>query len=258
MSGTVLDHNQRSASVWSSGGDDYDEISRQISSALEHCVCRLDPKPDERVLDIATGTGWTSRLIARRGANVVGVDIAQELLAAAKERAFREGLRIEYVMGDAEKLPFDDAAFDAVVSTFGVMFVSRPEEAANEIARICRKGGRIALATWPPDGAVFKMFSVMRAYMPTATPAPPSPFAWGRPERLRELFERNFELKFEQGVTNYYDRSGAAAWNAFVTGYGPTKALASSLDQERRTALARDFTAFHDGFPTELGICVPR
>jgi SAM-dependent methyltransferase len=259
MESRIEAHNQRPAAVWSSGGDAYNEISHQIASALDHCVRRIDPQTGERILDVATGTGWTSRLLARRHANVTGVDIAADLLAAAKEHAKAEGLHIVYDIGDAEKLPYPDGCFDAVVSTFGVMFVSRPEIAAAELARVCRKGGRIGLATWPPEGSVFKMFSVMRAYMPTpVSPAPPSPFAWGSRSRLSELLGREFDLKFEDGITTYYDRDGAAAWRAFVTGYGPTKALAGNLDDARRSQLERDFAAFHDGFTTPLGIAVPR
>ena len=258
MEGTVQQHNQRPAAVWSSGGDAYNEVSEQISSALTHCVRRIAPQPGERILDLATGTGWTSRLLARRGAKVTGADIAADLLAAARERAKDEGLTIAYETGDAEKLPYGDGSFDAVVSTFGVMFASRPEAAAAEMARVCRKGGRLGLATWLPDSNVFKMFQVMREYMPPPPSPPPSPFAWGSAERVKELLGRDFDLKFEGGTTVYYDRDGNAAWRAFVTGYGPTKALANSLDDERRASLERDFTAFHDRFATPLGIAVPR
>ena len=259
MSGAVQVHNERPAAVWSSGGATYDKVSHQISAALEHCVQRLDPRPDERVLDLATGTGWTSRLMARRGARVTGADIAADLLASARARAAAERLDVDYRLEDAEQLSFPDASFDAVASTFGVMFASRPEAAAAEIARVCRKGGRLALATWAPDGNVFAMFKVMRAYMPTppASP-PPSPFDWGRPERIRELLGSAFDLKFEQGACVYHDRDAEAAWDVFVNGYGPTKALAGSLDEARRADLRRDFVAFHDGFRTELGIAVPR
>src|SRR5690606_10028244 len=96
ISGTVQAHNERPASVWSAGGAAYDRISYGIADSLEHCVLRLDPKPGERILDLATGTGWTSRLVARRGADVVGVDIAADLLAAARDRARAEGLTIDY------------------------------------------------------------------------------------------------------------------------------------------------------------------
>ena len=94
MSTSVQPHNQRPAVVWSSAGEDYDEISQGISDSIEHCVRRLMPKPGERILDLATGTGWTSRVLARRGAKVIGVDIAADLVAAAAVRAKAEGLNI--------------------------------------------------------------------------------------------------------------------------------------------------------------------
>ncbi|MFC4202021.1 class I SAM-dependent methyltransferase [Candidimonas humi] len=257
--GKIQAHNQRPAAVWGSAGDAYNEISHQIASALDHCARRVAPQPGERVLDLATGTGWTSRLLARYGAAVTGADISADLIAAAKARAQAERLDIDYQIGDAEKLPYADGSFDAVVSTFGVMFASHPEAAAGEMARVCRSGGRIGLAIWPPQGGVYEMFVVMRAYMPPPpTPAPASPFAWGDRNRVRELLGRDFDLKFEDGVTVYYDRDGQAAWNAFSKGYGPAKALAASLDETRRAGLARDFAAFHDKFATGLGIAVPR
>jgi SAM-dependent methyltransferase len=256
---SIQPHNERPAAVWSSGGEAYDVISRQIGTALEHCVARLDPRPGEKILDLATGTGWTSRLVARRGADVSGADIASELLTAAAERARKEGLKIEYQLGDAEKLPFADQAFDGVISTFGVMFAFRPEAAALELARVCRRGGRIALATWLPNSSVFKMFQVMRPFMaPPPSPAPPSPFEWGNTGRVRALLAGDFDLRFEQGVAPYFDRDGAAAWDAFVTGYGPTRALARSLDDSRRVELKEALVAFHDGYRTELGITLPR
>ena len=259
MENAIQPHNQRPAAVWSSGGSAYDQISRGIADSIEHCVLRLDPQPAERILDLSTGTGWTSRSVARRGARVTGVDIAADLIAAAQSTAKEEALAIEYRIGDAESLPFADGEFDAVISTCGVMFASRPESAAAELARVCRKGGRIALTTWLSDSNLFKMFQVMKPYMaPPPNPAPPSPFAWGQTARIGELLGRNFELKFEKGVSFYRESSGEAAWKTFATGYGPTKSLAASLDETRRAELRRDFIAFHDGFPTELGICVPR
>jgi SAM-dependent methyltransferase len=259
MGSTIQPHNLRAAAVWSRGGTAYEEISRGIADAIEHCVLRLDPQPGERVLDLSTGTGWTSRVVARRGATTVGSDIAAELLDAARARATAEGLAIDYRLADAEQMPFAHAEFDAVVSTFGVMFASRPEAAASELARVVRPGGRIALATWTSDGNVFGMFKVMRAYMPAPPdPAPPTPFAWGRPERVRELLGDAFSLRFEKGTSFYREPTAEAAWQTFSTGYGPTRILYESLDEDRRQALRADFVAFHAGFTNDLGICVPR
>jgi SAM-dependent methyltransferase len=259
MVGTIQPHNERPAAVWSTGGEHYEEISRGIADAIEHCVLRLAPQPGERVLDLSTGTGWTSRVVARRGAIVTGVDIATDLLHAARAKARAERLPIDYWVGDAEALPFADGAFDAVISTFGVMFATRPDAAAAELARVCRKGARIALTTWLSDSNLFKMFEVMRRYMPApAGPAPHSPFEWGRTERVRQLLGSTFDLQFEQGMSYYREPSAEAAWDTFSQGYGPTRALASGLDPARRSELRQEFTAFHARFATELGICVPR
>lgn len=259
MDPVIQPHNLKPASVWNAGGARYEDISRGIADSIEHCVMRLNPQPGEHILDLATGTGWTSRLLAKLGARVTGVDIGEDLIKTAGDRARAEGLAIDYQVGDAEKLAFEDGAFDAVISTCGVMFASRPEAAAAELGRVCRKGGRIALTTWLSDSNLFKMFMVMKPYMaPPPSPPPPSPFEWGKTERIRELLDKDFDLKFEKGVSYYRDPSGAAAWNTFSKGYGPTKALAASLDEARRADLERDFIAFHDRFQTDLGICVPR
>lgn len=255
MSASIQPHNERPARVWSSGGAAYDEISRQIASALDHCVRRLAPGLGERILDLATGTGWTARLIARHGADVTGVDIAAELIAAARAQ---DG-SVHYEVGDAESLRFDDAAFDGIASTFGVMFASRPAAVADELARVCRPGGRIALVVWKDDSNLAQMFGVMRPYMPPPpNPAPPSPFAWGNRNRVQELLGAEFDLTFEEGVTVYHERDGRAAWEVFLEGYGPTKMLAGALDPDRRAMLEADFIAFHDKFASPLGISMPR
>ena len=133
-------------------------------------MARLDPQPGEKCLDVATGTGWTARLLRKRGADVTGVDIGEGVIQAAKKLA----PDIDFRIGDAEELEFGDGSFDVVTSTFGVMFVARPEDAARELARVCRKGGRLGLCTWQPGGTIEEWFQMMRPYMP---PAPPSPTA---------------------------------------------------------------------------------
>lgn len=250
----IQPHNERAAAVWSSGGRDYEEIIRGVYDGIDAAVAGLAPQPGERILDVATGTGITARACARRGAQVTGIDIAAGLLDAA--RSLSDGLSIDYRLGDAEALPFADASFDAVVSTFGVMFAAKPEAAAQELARVCKPGGRLALTTWTPDGAIAEMFALMRPYM--AAPPAVSPFAWGRPERLEELLGGAFDLTVTTLTSHFVETGGEAAWSTFVTGYGPTRTLAASLDEERRAALKRDFIAFHERFREGEGIHVPR
>jgi SAM-dependent methyltransferase len=256
-----LSHNVAVAEVWDAGGDAYNEISRSILDAIEHCVNRLRPGEQEHILDVATGTGWAARRVAEWGANVTGIDISGEELKAARGISRRMGLDIDFRLADVEALPFDKASFDGIISTCGVMFASRPEDAAAELVRVCRPGGRIALITWTPDGNVFEMFRIIKGYMaPPSDPAkaPPSPFEWGRTERVRELLGRDFELHFEEGVSYYREPDGETAWNTFYAGYGPVRKLASTLDEERKDAFRRNFVDFHEQFRTSLGICVPR
>lgn len=256
---TIQQHNLKAAAVWNSGGAAYDRISYSIADAIEHCVTRLNPQPQERILDVATGTGWTARRVAVRGAQVTGIDLGADLIAAARERAAAEQLPVDFQVGDAEALTFENKTFDAVISTFGVMFVSQPEAAADEMSRICKPGGRIALATWTPDSTIAGLFKVMKPYMAApASPAPPSPFEWGRRERVQQLLGASFDLRFETGTTVFHEPNGEAVWELFVSSYGPTKALAASLDPQRREDLKRDFIAFHDGFRSELGVAMPR
>ncbi len=255
MTTHVRPHNAKAALTWGSGGASYDRVSHSIADALEHVVDRVAPTPGDDCLDVATGTGWTARRIKANGANVTGVDIGAGVIAAAKEMS----PEIEFQVGDAEELAFADGAFDVLTSTFGVMFVARPEDAARELARVCRKGGRLGLATWLPGDTIEGLFKVMKPYMPPAPASPPpSPFEWGKIERVRELLGGAFDLKFETGVTTFRVPSGEAAWDLFVTGYGPTKTIAGGLDEARRAELRRDFIAYHEGFSSELGVAMAR
>lgn len=251
-------HNEKAAASWAAAGASYDEISRGISDAIEHCAVRLNPAPGEAILDVATGTGWTARRLAEREARVVGVDFASALVEAAREIAIRRHLDIEFRVEDAESLSFEDARFDAVVSTFGVMFASRPESVATELARVCRPGGRLALAAWTPESSVASMFAVVRAFMPSPSSGAASPFAWGRRERMRELLGDAFDLRFEDGVSFYREPDAQRAWSTFVNSYGPIRSLAAALDDERRAAFRTEFIALHERHATELGIAVPR
>lgn len=255
---SIQPHNLKAADVWDTGGSAYNSISHTVADAIEHCVIRLDPKPGESVLDVATGTGWAARRLAERGANVTGIDIGSALIDAARAYATAARLNIRFEVADAEALPFENESFDAVTSTFGVMFTAKPEDAARELARVCRKGGRIALTTWPPDGTVAGLFKVMKPYMPEPFAPVPSPFDWGSKDRLQQLFGSHFDLKFETGTTVLREPSGQAAWALFASSYGPVKALAASLDPERHERFREEFIDYHDSFRTDLGIAMPR
>lgn len=245
--------------VWNSAGGAYEDISRSIADAIEHAVERLQAAPGERILDLATGTGWASRALAARSPRIqiVGVDIADQMLETARRTAIGLDLPIEYRVGDAEALPFETGSFDAVVSTFGVMFASQPEVAAAELARVVRPGGRVALSTWTPDGNVAAMFRIMRSFM-AAPPTTPSPFEWGRRERVEELLGGAFELRFEAGTNRFRYGSGAQAWKLWVNHYGPAKTLAEKLGPSDRARFEQEMIAWHETFASEIGFEQPR
>ncbi len=253
-----MNRNETAAAFWGQGGVDYERISRSIADSIDHCVLRLDPRPGERVLDLATGTGWTSRQMARRGAEVVGVDFAEGVLQSARDLAARDGLHIDYHVGNAEELPFRDAEFDAVASTSGVIFASRPEAAASELARVTRKGGRIALTAWPAGGKMYQLDRLIHRYVPRGSGIFGSHFRWGDPKWVRGLLGGAFSLGFESAVSYHREASAEAAWETFSSGHGPTKALLAWLDPDRALDLKRDFTSFYGRFKTELGVAVPR
>src|SRR5262249_50571494 len=147
---------------------------------------RLSARAGEEILDVATGTGWSARNVARSGARVTAVDISNELLTAAKELSAHVRPPIAFQPGDAERLPFPDGRFDGVISTFGVIFAQNQQQAANELGRVVRKGGRLALATWAPDGSVAK-FQAIIARHSNAPPRQVSPLEWGDPRHVEEL-----------------------------------------------------------------------
>jgi len=250
-------HNEKAAVMWGSGGRAYDDVSRFIAEGIEHCVLRLAPKPGERVLDIATGTGWTSRRVAEHGAKVIGIDISEGMLDAAREIASERRFEIDYRLADAEALPFEDGAFDAVISTCGVMFAGDRGAAAAELARVCRKGGRVALMTWTPDSNAAGLRTILAPFIPPPPASQPTPFDWGRPEWLQESLGAAFELGFETGTLFHRTSDAEAAVEVFAAGFGPVKAVLDSLDQEQRKSAKTALLKFHEPFGDGIGISVP-
>jgi len=244
----VRAHNIEVGKQWSAGGEAYNEISAQIADSIEHAVRVLDPKPGERILDLATGTGWTARQVHAAGADTVGVDIAADKVEAAKRLS---DPAIRFGVDDAEDLSFETDSFDGVISTFGIQFVTKPEDAAAELARVTKPGGRIALTLWTPDSTVADMFKIFQGYKTApADPAsaPPSPFAWGKQDRIKELLGDTFDLNVERGTSVFVTTDAAEAWQNFRNNFGPSKLLADTLSPERAAALESEFTDFYAGF----------
>jgi ubiquinone/menaquinone biosynthesis C-methylase UbiE len=231
----------RQQAAWSTGN--YAVVGNRILLVSELLCEAADLRAGWRVLDVATGSGNAALAAARRWCEVVGTDYVPALLEQARVRAAAEGLTVEFREADAEKQPFPDASFDAVLSVFGAMFAPDQDSTAAELARVCRPGGRIALASWTPEGFAGRMFLTTARHVPPPPGLRP-PVLWGTPERIEQLFgrfaasivtnRRNFAMRF---------RSPAHQIEVMRTWFGPTVRAFEALDPPGRAAFERDFLA---------------
>ena len=234
----------RQSVMWGNGP--YERVTNTIRDIHELVLERAAPKPGEKVLDAATGTGAVAILAAQRGADVVGMDLAPVLIETAQERAAEEGATVRFEVGDAEAMTYGDASFDVVTSTCGVMFAPDHAAVAGELARAIRPGGRLALACWTPEGGLGQMFRMMGPFLPPPAPGVGSPFDWGREEHVRELLDDAFELSFEKHISTLAIESGEAYWELFSSSYGPTKTAAEALDEDRRAEFRDTWIEFFE------------
>lgn len=241
MSDPIADFKEKAKKTWASGS--YGEIANFLPPMSAHLIRAASVRPDERVLDVACGTGITTITAHRAGANVVGLDLTPELLERAKEEAALAGIieGIEWKQGDAEDIPFPDNSFDIVFSSLGQMFTPRPTVAAQELIRVTKVGGRIAFTTWPPEHAIGRMFATIAKYVPPAPNSPPSPMQWGIPEVVRERLGNGIkDLRFERGVVNVPLLSPNHFWPLFSTKYGPMIRAIKALESTKVDALRND------------------
>jgi SAM-dependent methyltransferase len=225
--------------MWTTG--DFGRIAKHSEPGAEEFIARLALQPGVRVLDVACGTGNLSIPAARAGALVTGVDIATNLLEQARSRAESEGLTIQFEEGDAENLPYRDAAFDVVVTMFGAMFAPRPERVAAELVRVCRPGGRIAMANWTPQGFVGEMFKASAKHAPPPTAVPP-PVLWGDEQTVRHRFRDGIaDLRLTRRINQLkYPFPPGDVVEFYRTYYGPTQRAFERLDTDGQAALRSD------------------
>ncbi len=221
--------------TWMTG--DFGLIAKSYESGAAEFVHRLGLTKDMRVLDVACGTGNLSIPAAKSGATVTGVDIATNLLEQARTKAQAEGLTMQFDEGDAEKLPYPDANFDAVITMFGAMFAPRPELVSAELLRVCRSGGMIAMANWTAAGFIGSMFKIISGYVPP--PNIPSPILWGDEKTVRERLGSGTELRFNRPKIWFtFPFSGKELIEFWRRYYGPTnrafEALAASPEKQEQ------------------------
>ena len=228
----------RQQAAWSSG--DYAIVGTTLQIVGEELCEALDLRSGQSVLDVASGNGNVALAAARRWCEVVATDYVPALLERARARAAADGLRMEFREADAEALPFDDESFDAVVSTFGVMFTPDQERAAAELVRVCRRGGKIGLANWTPDGFIGQLFKTIARYVPPPAGVK-SPALWGDRARLDELFGHHGVTITATARTYVFRYRSPEHWlDIFRTYYGPTLKTFAALGPEAQSALASD------------------
>ncbi len=227
--------------AWTSG--DYSQVGVTLQIVGESLCEAIDLRAGERVLDVAAGNGNATLAAARRFAEVTSTDYVAELLEKGRARAEAEHLPVDFRVADAENLPFYDESFDVVLSTYGVMFTPNQEQAATQMMRVLRPGGRIGLANWTPDGFIGQLFKTVGRYVaPPAGVKPPS--LWGTETRLVELFgPRAADIRATRKVFNFRYRSAQHWIDLFRNYYGPVLKAFAALDAKHQTSLDADLKA---------------
>ncbi len=230
----------RQQGAWSSG--DYAAVGVTLQIVGEMLCEAVDLRSNQRVLDVAAGNGNATLAAAHRFADVVSTDYVGSLLERGRTRAEAEGLPVTFQEADAERLPFADESFDVVLSTFGVMFTPDQERAASELARVCRRGGKIGLANWTPEGFIGRLFKTIGKYVPP-TPGVRSPLLWGSEAHLDGLFGSRGAVKAESKSFVFRYKSPAHWVEFFRTYYGPVLKAFAAISPPAREALAAEINA---------------
>ena len=230
----------RQQGAWASG--DYAVIGTTLQIVGETLCEAMDLRSSMKVLDVAAGNGNATLAAARRWCDVTSTDYVPGLLDRGRARAEAEGLKVTFQPADAEALPFKDASFDAVVSTFGVMFTPDQDKAASELLRVCKKGGKIGMANWTPDSFIGQLFKTIGGHIPPLAGVKP-PSQWGTQARLDQMFAGGGTVAISPQIFTFRYKSAAHWLDIFRTWYGPVHKAFASLPEPQQAALEKDFLA---------------
>lgn len=242
--------------AWGSG--DYSKVGVTLQITGEELAEVMDLTPSAKVLDVAAGNGNATLAFARRFCDVTSTDYVEALLEASSQRAKAEGLFVTYKVADAENLPFADQSFDAVVSTFGVMFTPNQQKSAAELQRAVKPGGKIGMANWTPDSFIGLLFKTIGKHVP-----PPagvnSPALWGSRDWVEDSFGAQCEIvSFRRKTFMFRYRSAEHFLEYFRTFYGPMQKAFDALDADGQAALKQDIMALIAQFDisTNGALCI--
>jgi ubiquinone/menaquinone biosynthesis C-methylase UbiE len=231
----------RQQAAWSAGN--YAVVGTTLQIVGENLCEALDLRAGSRVLDVAAGNGNATLAAARRWCDVTSTDYVSSLLESGRARAQAEGHTIQFREADAENLPFPDETFDAVLSTFGVMFTADQDQAASELARVCKPGGRIGLANWTPESFIGQLFKTIGKYIPPPAGVK-SPALWGTAARLDELFGGTArQIRTTRRDFTFRYRTPSHWIEVFRTYYGPMNKAFNALDAQKQAAFSDDLLA---------------
>ncbi len=236
----------RQQTAWGSG--DYARIGVTLQITGEELCEAMDLRAGQSVLDVAAGNGNATLAAARRFCRVVATDYVPALLERSRVRAEADGLAVEYRQADAEALPFADSSFDNVVSTFGVMFTPDQPQAAAELIRVCRPGGRIGMANWTPEGFIGQLFKTIGRHV-APPPGIQSPAAWGTDAFLNSHFARQVQTLTRTSREFMFRYQSAEHWlDLFATYYGPVLKAFEAVGETGRDRLRGDLLELVDRF----------
>lgn len=247
---------ERQSVVW--GSAPFENVADDIADVHDRLVEELAPQAGEEWLDVATGTGGVAVRAARAGAKVTASDLAPALIETAKRLASDDGLEVDYHVADAEELPYGNASFDVVSSSFGAVFAPDHKAVARELARVTRPGGRLGLSAWDPEGVLREYFQMVAEFQPPLPEGAGNPLEWGREEYARDLLGNEFDLRFARGSAPQIAESGEEIWQLFRTSFGPMKTLYESLPEPRNEELHRAYVDHFETYRTGDGIEAPR
>jgi ubiquinone/menaquinone biosynthesis C-methylase UbiE len=250
---------QQARQLWSSG--DYPSAMHVIANVGPRVVEAAGVSGDDLVLDVACGSGNATIPAAKTGARTTGLDITPELLEAGRKNAAEAGVEIEWIEGDAQDLPFDDASFDAVLSVFGCMFAPDHRKTAAELARVLKPGGRMAVATWRPEGNVARMFSTIASHLPPPPEGFKPPPLWGTDEHVREIFEgTGIELELEPTTVEFTAESPDAYFAEMERDLPPIVAARAGLEPQGKWEPLRDdlLRLYRESNESDTGFAAPQ